>query len=29
MECYRKALATTAHNPPVAFAGPFARKKLG
>ncbi len=29
MECYRKALATTAHNPPAAFAKPFARKKLG
>ncbi len=29
MECYRKAFATTAHNPPAAFAKPFARKKLG
>jgi tetratricopeptide (TPR) repeat protein len=29
MECYRKASATTAHNPPAAFARPFARKKLG
>ncbi len=29
MECYRKAAATTAHNPPAAFARPFARKKLG
>jgi tetratricopeptide (TPR) repeat protein len=29
MECYRKAYATTAHNPPAAFAKPFARKKLG
>lgn len=28
MECYRKAAATTAHNPPAAFARPFARKKL-
>jgi len=28
-ECYRKAAATTAHNPPAAFARPFARKKLG
>ena len=28
MECYRKASATTAHNPPAAFAKPFARKKL-
>jgi predicted Zn-dependent protease len=28
MECYRKAAATTAHNP-AAFARPFARKKLG
>ena len=29
MECYRKAAATTNHNPPAAFARPFARKKLG
>jgi tetratricopeptide (TPR) repeat protein len=29
MECYRKASSTTAHNPPAAFARPFARKKLG
>jgi tetratricopeptide (TPR) repeat protein len=29
IECYRKAYATTAHNPPAAFAKPFARKKLG
>jgi tetratricopeptide (TPR) repeat protein len=29
MECYRKASTTTAHNPPAAFAKPFARKKLG
>jgi len=29
MVCYRKAAATTAHNPPAAFARPFARKKLG
>jgi tetratricopeptide (TPR) repeat protein len=28
MECYRKASTTTAHNPPAAFAKPFARKKL-
>ncbi len=28
MECYRKAAATNAHNPPAAFARPFARKKL-
>ena len=28
-ECYRKAGATTAHNPPAAFARPFAMKKLG
>ena len=28
MECYKKAAATTAHNPPAAFARPFARKKL-
>lgn len=27
MECFRKALTTTAHNPPVAFAKPFVRKK--
>lgn len=29
MECYRKAAATKAHNPPAAFAKPFATKKLG
>jgi tetratricopeptide (TPR) repeat protein len=29
MECYRKAAAVTAHNPPAAYARPFARKKLG
>lgn len=29
MEQYRKAFATTAHNPPAAYARPFARKKLG
>lgn len=29
MEAYRKAVTTTAHNPPAAFARPFARKKLG
>jgi tetratricopeptide (TPR) repeat protein len=29
LECYRKAAATTAHNPPAAFARPFARKKSG
>jgi len=28
-EFYRKAAATTAHNPPAAFARPFATKKLG
>jgi Flp pilus assembly protein TadD len=28
MECYSKAAATTAHNPPAAFARPYARKKL-
>ncbi|HEY1493911.1 MAG TPA: hypothetical protein VGF49_05180 [Candidatus Solibacter sp.] len=28
MECYRKASATMAHNPPAAFAKPFTRKKL-
>lgn len=28
MDCYRKAAATTAHNPPAAFARPFAGKKL-
>jgi len=28
MEAYRRAAATTAHNPPAAFARPFARKKL-
>lgn len=29
MECYRKAAAAKAHNPPAAFSVPFARKKLG
>ncbi len=29
LEHYRKAYATTGHNPPAAFAKPFARKKLG
>jgi len=29
MEYYRRAAATTAHNPPAAFGQPFARKKLG
>jgi tetratricopeptide (TPR) repeat protein len=29
MECYRKAAETTGHNPPAAYARPFARKKLG
>jgi len=28
-ECYRRAAATTAHNPPAAYARPFARRKLG
>jgi tetratricopeptide (TPR) repeat protein len=28
MEAYRKAAATTAHNPPAAYARPFATKKL-
>ncbi len=28
MECYRKAAATTAHNPPAAYARPFATRKL-
>ena len=28
LECYRKAAATRAHNPPAAFAKPFATKKL-
>jgi tetratricopeptide (TPR) repeat protein len=28
LECYRKAAMTNAHNPPAAFARPFARKKL-
>ncbi len=28
LEHYRQALATTAHNPPAAFAKPFARRKL-
>ena len=27
-ECYRKASTATAHNPPAAFAVPFARKRL-
>jgi tetratricopeptide (TPR) repeat protein len=29
MEYYRKAAGATAHNPPAAYARPFARKKLG
>lgn len=29
MELYRKAAAARAHNPPAAYAVPFARKKLG
>ncbi|MBZ5725579.1 MAG: hypothetical protein LAP87_11330 [Acidobacteriia bacterium] len=29
MEYYRKAAATTSHNPPGAYSRPFARKKLG
>jgi tetratricopeptide (TPR) repeat protein len=29
VECYRKAAATTAHNPPAAYARPFATKKIG
>lgn len=29
LEHYKKAYATTGHNPPAAFAKPFARKKLG
>lgn len=29
MEYYRKAFAVRGHNPPAAFAKPFARKKLG
>ncbi|MBZ5626560.1 MAG: tetratricopeptide repeat protein [Acidobacteriia bacterium] len=29
MEAYRKAAASTGHNPPAAFAIPFAKKKLG
>jgi tetratricopeptide (TPR) repeat protein len=28
MDYYRKAAATTAHNPPAAFGRPFATKKL-
>jgi Flp pilus assembly protein TadD len=28
MACYRRASQTTAHNPPAAFARPFARRKL-
>jgi Flp pilus assembly protein TadD len=28
MEAYRRAATTTAHNPPAAYARPFARKKL-
>jgi tetratricopeptide (TPR) repeat protein len=28
LDCYRKAAASTAHNPPAAYAVPFARKKL-
>jgi tetratricopeptide (TPR) repeat protein len=29
LECYRKALASNAHNPPNAFARPLAKKKVG
>ena len=29
MDCYKKAAAVNGHNPPAAFARPFARKKLG
>jgi tetratricopeptide (TPR) repeat protein len=29
MEYYRKAAAATGHNPPAAYARPFARKKIG
>lgn len=29
LEYYRKAAAATAHNPPAAYARPFAKKKLG
>lgn len=29
IEHYKKAFSTTGHNPPAAFAKPFARKKLG
>jgi tetratricopeptide (TPR) repeat protein len=29
IQAYRKAMASTAHNPPAAFARPLARKKLG
>jgi len=29
MACYKRASGTTAHNPPAAFARPFAAKKLG
>ncbi len=29
MEYYKKASLTTAHNPPAAYARPFARRKLG
>ena len=29
MECYRRAAATNAHNPPAAYARPLAQKKLG
>ena len=28
MEAYRRAASTTAHNPPAAYARPFARKKV-
>src|SRR5207237_571434 len=28
MESYRKAAATTGHNPPAAYAQPFAKKKI-
>lgn len=29
MECYKRAYAINGHNPPAAFAKPFARRKLG
>jgi tetratricopeptide (TPR) repeat protein len=28
LECYRKAVAARAHNPPAAYAIPFAKKRL-